>query len=81
MQVQIILKHQSPESVICKLKQDVQNTITFFEAQKSTNGSRSAENKFWKDLQINVVEEENKLDFSMRLEGDRFVRLEFKDRS
>ena len=67
MAVQIILKHQSSNSVICELKQDVQNTIAFFEAQKSAYGI--AEKKFWSDLKIDVLEEENTLNISMCLEG------------
>ena len=63
----ILLKHQSPDSVICELKQDVQNTIAFFGALKSTYVT--AENKFWSDLKIDVLEDENTLNFSMCLEG------------
>ena len=79
MAAQIILKHQSPDSVICELKQDVQNTIAFSEALKSTHGT--AEKKFWSDLKIDVLEDENTLNFSMCLEGGRVMKLEFKDRS
>ena len=79
MAAQIILKHQSPDSVICELKQDVQNTIAFFGALKSTYGT--AEKKFWSDLKIDVLEDENTLNFSMCLEGGRVMKLEFKDRS
>ena len=67
MQVQIILKHRSPDSVICELKQDVQNITAFFETHKSISGT--AENIFWNDLKINIMEEDNALRFSMCLVG------------